>query len=322
MFDAIWGEVGHATTLQQPTADHLMEMAGVKGEVEKRALYFKDEEDVRVPGMYAIVRPEDHKVYTVVGENYIPIKHRESIEYFLKIIHKIGGRTVASGTLREGQFVWVMASTPYTVQVGDDKLTGCLLFTIPHLLGTAMNVQLLAVRDKSGAAFPLPLLSDARGSHRLVILASEEALEKESKRISKAVQSRLARFKKMVQQAAKTCPSNMDTVRMYFYKTLRLPMAEDDQPWKEHKLVRLAIDNLSSAPGHTTTTSKQSSRPTWWNVLCSLAYLLDFQAASSADNRVFNSWYGPASDVKRRAISALTNQLMPGTNQAEEDESA
>lgn len=303
-----WQGLGKPVDGETATVDELLEKAGAEFKVEKHALYFNG--NVRVPGMYCIARDVDHKVYSVVGENYVPIAHRESFDFFQRLAKKGESKITAVGSLKAGQFIWALCETKFGFTLdGHDEVASYLLFTIPHQLGTTMSVQLLAQRQVSGATFPIPIDDDGGKTHRLVNLKSEEAVELEAERIFAATDIRTTEFRQIAQAATQSRPSDDDTTRAFLYRMLKLTPIDKQTPWKEHKLIRLMSDAMMQSPGSSLPSAMQNKEPTWWGVLSALAYTIDYQSGNAPDTRVQNSWFGWTGDAKRRAVITLAAEL-------------
>lgn len=322
-----WQGLGEYIDIGNPSIDYLLERADAKWTVDKYPLKFsypvteKDpislearntQVDVRVPGMYSLARSTDKRVYSIVGENYTPHVHADWFQFFLKLAQKGSATPVAVGSIKGGQFIWMIAETPYSFELpGNDKLMARLLFFVPHQLGTSVGAQLLAWREKSGVAFPLALGEKSSDKTHSFIQAfrSEEAIQKEADRLFPIVDLRMQEFSRISAAAAENRPADDEEIRLFFYRMLRLKPVDKEKPWKEHKLVRLASDATTGAPGYNTPSAKKPEGATWWGVLSALAYTIDYQSGNAPDTRVQNAWFGWTGDAKRRAIATLAERF-------------
>jgi len=113
------------------TAAEALAAAGLDWTVSKKPLYLMD--GTEVPDHFAIVREDKNVPLGVVGNVYQPLQNKEAFSFFDAVVGSKEAIYHTAGSLRDGQYVWILAKLPGTIRVvKDDLIEKYLLLTNAH----------------------------------------------------------------------------------------------------------------------------------------------------------------------------------------------
>ncbi len=113
------------------TAAEALAAAGLDWTVSKKPLYLMD--GTPVPDHFAIVRDDRNAPLGVVGNVYEPLQNKDAFSFFDAVVGSKEAIYHTAGSLRGGQYVWILAKLPGTIRVvKDDLVEKFLLLTNAH----------------------------------------------------------------------------------------------------------------------------------------------------------------------------------------------
>jgi phage/plasmid-like protein (TIGR03299 family) len=113
------------------TASEALAAAGLDWSVSKRPIHLID--GTVVPDHFAIVRDDKNVPLGVVGNVYEPLQNKEAFSFFDAVVGVKDAIYHTAGSLRGGQYVWILAKLPGTIRVvKDDLVEKYLLLTNAH----------------------------------------------------------------------------------------------------------------------------------------------------------------------------------------------
>jgi phage/plasmid-like protein (TIGR03299 family) len=113
------------------TAAEALAAAGLDWTVSKRPLHLID--GTVVPDHFAIVRDDKSAPLGVVGNVYEPLQNKDAFSFFDAVVGVKDAIYHTAGSLRGGQYVWILAKLPGTIRVvKDDLVEKFLLLTNAH----------------------------------------------------------------------------------------------------------------------------------------------------------------------------------------------
>jgi phage/plasmid-like protein (TIGR03299 family) len=116
---------------QVATAAEALAAAGLDWTVSKKPLYLMD--GTEVPDHFAIVRDDKNAPLGVVGNVYEPLQNKDAFSFFDAVVGSKEAIYHTAGSLRDGQYVWILAKLPGTIRVvKDDLIEKYLLLTNAH----------------------------------------------------------------------------------------------------------------------------------------------------------------------------------------------
>lgn len=116
---------------QVATAAEALAAAGLDWTVAKKPLHLID--GTVVPDHFAIVREDANKPLGVVGNVYEPLQNKDAFSFFDAVVGSKEAIYHTAGSLRGGQYVWILAKLPGTIRVvKDDLIEKFLLLTNAH----------------------------------------------------------------------------------------------------------------------------------------------------------------------------------------------
>ncbi len=116
---------------QVATAAEALAAAGLDWTVSKRPLFLMD--GTPVDDHFAITRDDSNAPLGVVGNVYKPLQNKEAFSFFDAVVGEKAAIYHTAGSLRGGQYVWILAKLPGTIRVvKDDLVEKYLLLTNAH----------------------------------------------------------------------------------------------------------------------------------------------------------------------------------------------
>lgn len=116
---------------QVATAAEALAAAGLDWTVAKKPLHLID--GTVVPDHFAIVREDRNFPLGVVGNVYEPLQNKDAFSFFDAVVGSKEAIYHTAGSLRDGQYVWILAKLPGTIRVvKDDLIEKYLLLTNAH----------------------------------------------------------------------------------------------------------------------------------------------------------------------------------------------
>jgi phage/plasmid-like protein (TIGR03299 family) len=116
---------------QVATAAEALAAANLDWTVSRREIYLMD--GTKVPDNFAIVRDDNNAPLGVVGNVYRPLQNKEAFSFFDAVVGEKLAIYHTAGSLRDGQYVWILAKLPGTIRVTkDDVVEKFLLLTNAH----------------------------------------------------------------------------------------------------------------------------------------------------------------------------------------------
>ncbi len=116
---------------QVATAAEALKAAGLDWTVAKKPLFLMD--GTPVDDHFAIVREDRNAPLGVVGNVYEPLQNKDAFSFFDAVVGSKEAIYHTAGSLRDGQYVWILAKLPGTIRVvKDDLIEKYLLLTNAH----------------------------------------------------------------------------------------------------------------------------------------------------------------------------------------------
>jgi len=116
---------------QVATAAEALAAAGLDWTVSRKELYLMD--GTKVEDNFAIVRDDKNIPLGVVGNVYRPLQNKEAFSFFDAVVGEKLAIYHTAGSLRDGQYVWILAKLPGTIRITkDDVVEKFLLLTNAH----------------------------------------------------------------------------------------------------------------------------------------------------------------------------------------------
>lgn len=297
--DVPWHGLGKSVP-NDLTPEQMLKAANLDWTVEKRNLFFPDQNGQPVPTKaQALVRSSDDKVLTIVTEKWNPVQNLEAFEFFNDFVNAGDMEMHTAGSLKGGTLVWAMAQIKDSFELfGGDKVDGYLLFTNPHIFGRSVDIRFSPVRVVCNNTLTMALgsTSDTRVTvnHRNVFNGDRV---KETLGIAK---EKLAFYKEQAAFLGKKKYSG-ETIIEYFNRVF--PSMSKDQVTSDmireapvSRQAEEAMQVLHSQPG------AKFAEGSWWQAFNTVTYMTDHLLGRSADTRLTSAWYGQNRIRKEKAL--------------------
>lgn len=294
------------------STDDMMVAAGLDWELKKTKLYTEiydpvsqRNQRIRVEDRFAVTRLSDNKVMTVCGKNWRPTQNKNAFDFFREFC-EVGGATMeTAGSLKGGQRVWALAKLGkgFTLPNGD-RTEGYLLFSLPHVVGSSIQVRTTSVRVVCNNTLTFSLNGNTQAEYRQNHMrdfnfdAAKQIVE-----MANANLADQAAFAKKLQQV------KMDKFdAMSFFNELITDEALErvdaeamleslDTPIGKHSRMGQFMEAYLNGAG--------AENESAWGVLNGLTFWTDHIAGDKQDKRLVDSWWGHNLRLKDKALRKL-----------------
>jgi len=294
-----WHGLGHRVAGNLTPAE-MMVASGTDWEVMKVPVFAKFRKQIiDIPKNEALIRVTDGKVLDMVGTDWEPLQNAKAFEFFKEFVEAGQMTMETAGSLRGGQFVWVLAKVNRSFTLfGGDRVESYLLFTNPHKYGWMIDTRFTAIRVVCNNTLTMALGKGGnffKTSHRV------EFDPKKAKEALKIAEKKLDNYKEVAAFLGSKRYTD-ETVMEYFNRVFPVQVVKEEgeskrKVSKNAKLAQLALTHqpgVDFAPG------------TWWNALNAVTYVTDHLMGRTDESRVENFWYGPVKDKKLQAFELAT----------------
>lgn len=287
------------------TVKEMQEAAGVDWDVEKYPLFYNFDGAKRRAKMAALVRKTDGRLLSHVTDDWEPLQNSDAFNFFAEFVDAGDMEMHTAGSLKDGRVVWVLAKLKdgFELKFGKvaDPVESYLLFANPHQFGKSINVQFTPIRVVCNNTLTMALNTVsqhmARWRHDTKF---DEAAVKTVLGLTQADTARkMAEYKEQAEFLASK-RFTKDTVQEYFMQVFPALTAANNNDVVSRN-AKQAMAALTTQPG------ADMGAGTWWQPFNAVTYLTDHRLGRSANNRMYNAWYGQTRVLKANALeTALT----------------
>jgi len=279
------------------TPSQMMEKAGLNWSVDKVPTFIEIDGERIETGVQALVRSSDNKVLTQVGAGWNPVQNEEAFEFFSEFVLSGDMEMHTAGSLKEGKMVWALAKVKESFDIfGGDRVDSYLLFSNPHQYGKCIDIRFTPIRVVCNNTLTFSLERHADISYR-----ANHSSKFDGDKVKEAMglaHEKFAQYKEMAQYLGSkrvTAESLIEYYATVFPKTSGSKDIETVDDLSRN--AKLAYDALEKQPG------AEYAEGSWWQAFNSVTYVTDHLQGRSADNRVYNSWFGSNQARKVQALN-------------------
>lgn len=279
------------------TPSQMMEKAGLNWSVDKVPTFIEIDGERIETGVQALVRSSDNKVLTQVGAGWNPVQNEEAFEFFSEFVLSGDMEMHTAGSLKEGKMVWALAKVKESFDIfGGDQVDSYLLFSNPHQYGKCIDIRFTPIRVVCNNTLTFSLERHADISYR-----ANHSSKFDGDKVKEAMglaHEKFAQYKEMAQYLGSkrvTAESLIEYYATVFPKTSGSKDIETVDDLSRN--AKLAYDALEKQPG------AEYAEGSWWQAFNSVTYVTDHLQGRSADNRVYNSWFGSNQARKVQALN-------------------
>jgi phage/plasmid-like protein (TIGR03299 family) len=292
-----WHGLGKAVPADL-SPEQMLETAGLDWEVEKKPLYYFDDDGETVyhaPGKQALVRNSDGAVLDMVGDDWNPLQNSEAFEFFNDFVVAGGMRMHTAGSLFGGRRVWALAQIdePFEIFKGD-VIEPYLLFSNPHQYGKSIDVRTTQIRVVCNNTLTLSLGKEV---DRGIRVGHRAKFDSDKVKMALGVIRQQSETYKNAGVFLGSKKAKRESVTEYFDRLF--PLATNKNH-KEKKYSRAAVTSgeiLHTQPG------AKYGAGTWWECFNAVTYMSDHVLGRNPDNRLESAWFGPRANLKQEALA-------------------
>ena len=281
--------------------EQMLKAAGLDWNVIKVPLtYTKPDTDTQVKTTSnALIRETDHKLLTIISDNWKPVQNIEAFEFFTDFVAAGDMEMHTAGSLKDGKMVWAMAQIKDSFEIfGGDRVEGFLLFSNPHEFGRSIDIRFTPVRVVCNNTHTLAL---GKQNTHFVKVNHRSAFDGEQiKQTLGIAKESLDLYKEQALFLGKK-KYKKETIVEYFNRVFPSLTKDDDKKLNISKIpvsrqAEEAMAVLHTQPG------ANFAQGSWWQAFNTVTYMADHKLGRSQDSRLTSSWYGMNRQKKEKAL--------------------
>ena len=295
--DVPWHGLG-TQCLPDLTPAQFQEKAGLDWTVEKIPAYATiDGKQVNI-GKSALVRSTDHRLLSVVSNDWNPLQNSEAFEFFNEFIEAGDMEMHTAGSLKQGELVWALAKVKesFSLFKGKDVVDSYLLFTNPHKFGKAIDIRFTPTRVVCWNTISLALseasVNQTSISHRVKF---------DKQKVLDTLGMASSKFSQYHEAAIALSQTKMpkEDVVAYFKRIFPVLTSKENSTREISKNAKLCLEILDTQPG------AEFGRGTAWQAFNAISYSVDHLLGRNDDTRTTSAWYNGGAQLKSRALNDI-----------------
>ena len=268
------------------TPQQMQEKAGLNWKVRELDSFIEIDGEKTLTGLKSLVREDNKKILTNVGENWNPVQNDDAFNFFSEYCMSGDMEMHTAGSLKGGQMVWALAKVKESFDVfGDDKVDSYLLFSNPHQYGKSIDIRFTPIRVVCNNTLTMSLESKADRSvkvgHRTVFDAEGV------KQTLGLAHEKFAKYKEMAQFLASKKMTS-DNYIAFLNEVFPRTSGQVDSINVDtiSRSAKQALSVLDTQPG------AEYGEGTWWQAFNSVTFITDHVQGRNAENRLHSQWFG------------------------------
>jgi len=268
------------------TPQQMQEKAGLNWKVRELDSFIEIDGEKTLTGLKSLVREDNKKILTNVGENWNPVQNDDAFNFFSEYCMSGDMEMHTAGSLKGGQMVWALAKVKESFDLfGDDKVDSYLLFSNPHQYGKSIDIRFTPIRVVCNNTLTMSLESKA---DRSVKVGHRTAFDAESvKQTLGLAHEKFAKYKEMAQFLASKKMTS-DNYIAFLNEVFPRTSGEVDSINVDtiSRSAKQALSVLDTQPG------AEYGEGTWWQAFNSVTFITDHVQGRNAENRLHSQWFG------------------------------
>jgi phage/plasmid-like protein (TIGR03299 family) len=291
---------------REMTAEQVIDLAGLNWEVALTDIRAYDADGARfnVEHRRAVVRMDrklGESLLGIVSPRYKPVQNHEAFGFFDGIVGEGKAIYHTAGSLKGGQYVWLLAKLPESFDVaGVDKVDQFLLLTNNHSGTEALTVRFTPVRVVCWNT--LSAATAARGGRVGKVSHFQGTLAANMSKAAETQGFAVEYFSQVRKVYEALAAKQADTARLaaYFEQVVPIdPVKETEKSVARKQAVRAKMNDLAvNGIGN----QAAGVRGTAWAAYNGVTEYIDREHGGTADNRMFYSLLGAGSDLREQAL--------------------
>jgi phage/plasmid-like protein (TIGR03299 family) len=268
------------------TPQQMQEKAGLDWKVREVESFIEFDGKKMSTGLKSLVREDNKKILTNVGENWNPVQNDDAFNFFSEYCMSGDMEMHTAGSLKDGQMVWALAKVKESFDLfGDDKVDSYLLFSNPHQYGKSIDIRFTPIRVVCNNTLTMSLESKA---DRSVKVGHRTAFDAESvKETLGLAHEKFAKYKEMAQFLASKKMTS-DNYIAFLNEVFPRTSGQVDSINVDtiSRSAKQALSVLETQPG------AEYGEGTWWQAFNSVTFITDHVQGRNAENRLHSQWFG------------------------------
>jgi phage/plasmid-like protein (TIGR03299 family) len=288
-----WHNTGKKV-LPDLTPEQMLDEADLNWTVDKQPLFYPNAEGemTRVPGRTALVRSDDGKILTVVGDGWEPNQNIDAFNFFTEFVMEGNMEMHTAGSLRDGKMVWALAKVKDSFTLfKKDRVDSYLLFSNPHEYGRSIDIRFTPIRVVCWNTISLALNGKAAVGVRL---NHTKKFDGDVVKSTLGIAHQKMDSYKEAAEALSKARYTKETRSEYINRLFPTSSEDLEKLSRNARIVNAAVD---SQPG------AEYGEGTFWQLFNAVTYAVDHRLGKTESNRLNSAWYGPGRSKKIEAMN-------------------
>ena len=258
------------------------------------------EEIASIPGKKILMRSDNQKFLSIVGENYKTVQPIEIIEFFRDLIESGGFKMHTAGSIFNGLTIWALAEIGKEATImGQDKIGGYLLLTTSCDGSSATTGQFTSIRVVCNNTLQMSISEGEQSRQYVKIPHSRKFHANEMKEELGLASNSFDIFVEKANKLAKRKVAISDAIQFFInlYTT-----EEEKKEGTFDKKISATVKKLINL--YEQETLKSSNGTAWGMVNAVTAYYDHYSNTKTVDRRLHNAWFGNGLNYKNLAFES------------------
>ena len=258
-----------------------------------------EEDQIEVPGQFAVVRDIDERVVGTVGSKYVPLQNIEAFNFFNPFIRDGQATFEAGGVLQEGKRVWVLAKINEGADgevINGDAVETYLCLYNSHDGSTSVGVLFTPIRVVCQNTLSAAT-QGFRGTN-IVKISHTASMHRSLDLVQQTIDTARKTFTVTLEQYRQMQDKKMDIEGLAQYAAAAIiPETKSIDMEDLPRVVKKTIEFYHEGPGQ----NLPGVRGTLWGAYNAVTGFVDHVRGRNPDSRMDASLFGVGAKIRTRA---------------------
>ena len=294
------------------SVDEMLVQSGLDWKVRAIPVFGKWERTTITSTHKMLIRESDGFQLTMITKDWNPVQNSEAFDFFREFVDAGDMEMHTAGSLRNGQWVWVLAKIKESFALfnNKDQVDSYLLFSNPHIYGRGVEVRFTPTRVVCNNTLNLSL---SQASVNKVSLNHRSTFDPDMVKEALGIaHDKLVQYKEMGEFLGSKRYTN-DNVVQFMNEVFpgygkakpaqvsgikKVDGLSDDDAKKLglSRNAQGALEILETQPG------ANFAPGTWWNAFNAVTFMTDHVMGKTQESRLTSAWYGLNKSTKVKAL--------------------
>lgn len=286
-----WHGLGQIVS-EAPSSAEAIKLAGLDWKVLEQSVHnYSEGSDTfsEIDGYKALVRSDNRRVLSIMGENYTPLQNSEAFSFFDPFVDAGLASFQTAGSLRQGGVVWILAElNKAPIEVGNgDPVSKYLLLSNSHDGTMAVRVGFTPVRVVCNNTLTMAHDSNIskliRIRHSRKVKENVEALQDVVNAMDASFEATAEQYKHLSKIAINS--KDLEKYISIIFKTR--PNGNEREKLRDKKMQEIITNLFENGAGQ----HLKSARGTAWGAYNAVTEYLTHEKGPNSEARLNSNWF-------------------------------